>query len=141
MPIPSRITDPPFHADSTVLDGVDPNPPPYGIITAARLICEYSTVDHLAVKSKAKNQSPDQVPGHMAMEMEPRCGPLARSQHSVPSGQDAPFEELSALKVQKPFPLHASSLSLFSVAIRKALIDSDKWAAHFAVAVGKSKTT
>ncbi|KAK7588647.1 hypothetical protein V3481_007669 [Fusarium oxysporum f. sp. vasinfectum] len=45
---------------------------------------------------------------------------------SVPSGQDASFEELSALKAQKPFPLHAFSLSLFSVAIRKALIDSDE---------------
>jgi hypothetical protein len=40
------------------------------------MICEYRTVDHLAVSPKAKNQSPDQVPGHMAMEMEPRCGPL-----------------------------------------------------------------
>jgi hypothetical protein len=79
MPIASRITDPPFHANFTVLDGVDPNPPPYGIIAAACLICEYSTVDHLAVKSKAKNQSPDQVLGHMAMEMEPCFGPLYQS--------------------------------------------------------------
>lgn len=104
MPIPSRITDPPFHADSTVLDGVDPNPPPYGIITAARLICEYSTVDHLAVKSKAKNQSPDQVPGHMAMEMEPRCGPLYVSMISLLQSSDSPP---TFNKKQYRNPLHA----------------------------------